>query len=451
MMKKITLIEIILTFLFIVTLLEVTMLPVRAREMLAFPGAEGFGAYSKGGRGGKVLHVTNLDDDGEGSFRWAVEQEGPRTIVFDVSGTIKLKKGLTIKNPFITIAGQTAPGDGICLRDAGLGIAASDVIVRYLRCRLGDKGRNGDAISIGKGENIIVDHCSTSWSTDEVLSASTHKPVLKKVTVQWCFITEALNPRNHGYGSLIRGTEDARYTFHHNLYAHNKGRNPRPGNCHEHNPPDEDPLGLLLDFRNNVIYNFGGVHAGYNNDKDSVTRLNYVGNVLIPGESSAEEWVAYKTCSPNNRGYFADTMMDGTVPNDPWSVINFGKWTPEQIAAYKMTEPHETGPIRTDKPQVALERILATGGANLPKRDAVDTRVVDSVRNRTGSIIKSQEEVGGWPELKSLPAATDTDRDGMPDSWETANGLNPNDPEDRNGIGKGGYTRLEQYLNELCR
>ncbi len=160
----------------------------------AFPGAEGFGAYSQGGRGGKVLQVTNLDDEGEGSLRWAVEQEGRRTIVFEVSGTIQLKDRLTIRNPFVTIAGQTAPGDGICLKGATQGIAAHDVIVRYIRVRLGEGGDGGDAISIGRGEDIILDHCSASWSTDEVLSASTRNPTLNRVTVQWCFITEALNP-----------------------------------------------------------------------------------------------------------------------------------------------------------------------------------------------------------------------------------------------------------------
>lgn len=420
-------------------------------QQIAFPGAEGFGAYSQGGRGGKVLHVTTLADEGPGSLRWAVEQEGPRTIVFDISGTIKLKNRLTIRNPYITIAGQTAPGDGICLRDGMLGITASDVIVRYIRCRLGDQGRGGDAISIGKGEDIIVDHCSASWSTDEVLSASTRNPTLTRVTVQWCFITEALNPKGHGFGSLIRGTGGAKYSFLHNLYAHNRGRNPRPGN-YDSNPHDKDPKGLLLDFRNNILYNWGGGHAGYNNDAKSVTRLNYVGNYLVPGADSEATGNAYSTRSPYNQAFFAGNLYNGKLPDDPWSVVNYHRdWTDDIIDAYKQSQSFETGPIHPEDASTAFKRVMQIGGASLPKRDAVDTRVVNDVQNRTGRIINSQEEVGGWPSLNSTPAPADEDRDGMPDSWETTNGLNPNDPEDRNGIGEGGYTHLEQYLNELCR
>jgi hypothetical protein len=418
---------------------------------LAFPGAEGFGAESVGGRGGKVYHVTTLDDDGPGSLREAVEGVGPRTVVFDVSGTIRLQDHLRIRNPYITIAGQTAPGDGICLRDASLVVETDDVIVRFLRCRLGDVGRDGDAISINSGYYIIVDHCSTSWSSDELLSASTGAPTLSEVTVQWCFITEALNPEGHGYGSLIRGTRGARYTYHHNLYAHNQGRNPRPGN-YDRNPYDEDPEGLLLDFRNNVMYDFAGNHAGYNADTVSVTRLNYVGNVLIPGAATSEQWWAYQIGSPYNHAYFADTMMDGKMPDDPWSVVNFRDWDAMRIASYYRTEPFETGPIATEKPAQALESVLARGGASLPARDAVDLRQVDSVRNRSGNLIVTQEDVGGWPELKSSPAPADGDGDGMPDAWETAKGLNPanadDGPKDPDGDG---YTNLEDYLNGLVQ
>jgi hypothetical protein len=416
----------------------------------AFPGAEGFGAYSKGGRGGQVLRVTTLADNGPGSLRWAVEQEGPRTVVFDVSGTIRLQDSLSIRNPCITIAGQTAPGDGICLSDAGLGIAANDVIVRYIRCRLGDQGRGGDAISIGRGEDIIVDHCSASWSTDEVLSASSKNPSLTRVTVQWCFITEALNPRGHGYGSLIRGTGGAKYSFLHNLYAHNHGRNPRPGN-YDINPHEDDPEGLLLDFRNNVIYNWGGGHAGYNNDLKSVTRLNYVGNYLIPGSDSKRTGIAYSTCSPYNRAFFDGNRYDGELPDDPWKLVKYrDAWTADTIRAYKQSRAFEAGPVREEDAVAAFQRVMRSGGASLPKRDAVDSRVVMDIENGSGRIINSQDEVGGWPELTSSPAPVDSDGDGMPDVWEKANGLNPSDPEDRNAIGGGGYTRLEDYLNELC-
>jgi pectate lyase len=422
---------------------------VDAPAVPAFPGAEGFGAYSQGGRGGKVLHVTTLADKGPGSLRWAVEQEGPRTIVFNVSGIIKLKGGLTIRNPFITIAGQTAPGDGICLRDGGLGIATHDVIVRYLRCRMGDRGRGGDAISIGKGEDIIVDHCSASWSTDEVLSVSTRHPSLTRVTVQWCFITEALNPKGHSFGSLIRGTGGAKYSFLHNLYAHNRGRNPRPGN-YDSNPHDKDPEGLLLDFRNNVIYNWAGGHAGYNNDAKSVTRLNYVGNYLIPGVDSEASGIAYATRSPYNRAFFANNMYNGQLPGDPWNVVKYHRdWTDDIIRTYKQDQPFETGPVHKEDARTAFQHVILIGGANLPKRDAVDIRVVNDIKNLTGRIIKSQEEVGGWPEFKCLPAPLDSDGDGMPDDWEKAQGLDPRNPNDRNKVGADGYTMLEKYLNSI--
>lgn len=439
----------------LIALLLVSGISILNAQQPAFPGAEGFGAYSKGGRGGKVLYVTNLNDEGPGSLRWAVEQEGPRTIVFGVSGTIELTERLDIKNPYITIAGQTAPGDGICLKGETFRIQTHDVIIRYIRVRLGD-GMHGqgslqgkDAIGISEGEDIIVDHCSASWSLDEILSASTRDPDLTRVTVQWCFITEGLNPDNHGFGSLIRGTGGAKYSFLHNLYAHNRGRNPRPGN-YDSNPHDKDPEGLLLDFRNNTIYNWGGGYAGYNADKKSVTRLNYVGNYLIPGADSKPTGIAYSTGSSYNRAYFAGNYYNGKLPDDPWSLVEFDdSWTEKDISAYKQDKPFETGPVKTEDAPTAYEKILKSGGASLPKRDAVDNRIVNDVKNRTGKIIKSQENVGGWPVLNSAPAPADTDRDGMPDEWERENGLDPNNADDRNRAAKDGYTMLEKYINGI--
>lgn len=424
-----------------------------ATGITAFPGAEGFGAYATGGRGGKVYHVTTLDDsDAPGTLRHAVEEaDGPRTVVFDVSGTIHLQEDLSIRDPFITIAGQTAPGDGICLRDAPLKIYADDVIVRFLRVRLGDEGEDGDAISINSGNRIIVDHCSASWSLDEVLSASTKSANLSDVTVQWCFITNALNPKNHGFGSLIRGTGDARYSFHHNFYAHNRGRNPRPGN-YDTNPHDEDPKGLLLDFRNNVIYNFGGNKAGYNSDKKSVTRLNYVGNTVIPGANSSSNYYSYAIGSTYNRAHFSDNLINGILPEDPWSAVDFRDWTPEEIATYKQEQPFDPGAISAEDPGSAAARVLEIGGASLPKRDPVDSLAVHSLRTRTGEFIKSQRDVGGWPELASTPTPVDSDGDGMPDAWESSNGFNPDDSSDGNGDKDGdGYTNVEEYLNGLVK
>jgi len=422
----------------------------QAKRIPAFPGAEGFGAFARGGRGGRVYEVTHLGDSGPGSLRAAVEAEGPRIVVFRVSGNIKLESGLAIRHPYITIAGQSAPGDGVCLRDASLGISADHVVVRFLRCRLGDQGRGGDAIGIGAGHHIIVDHCSAGWSLDEVLSSSTGEPGLSDITVQWCFITEALNPENHGFGSLIRGCHGARYSYHHNLYAHNRGRNPRPGNYDNRNPHEEDPDGLLLDFRNNVIYNWGGSHAGYNADRESVTKLNYVGNYLVPGPNSASRGRAYQEGSPYNQGYFAGNYYDRRLPDDPWSLVRFSNWTASQIAAYKQSKPFETGRIETQSATDAFQSVMLCGGASLPRRDAADRRIVDDVRNRKGRIINSQTEVGGWPELKSLPAPPDRDHDGMPDAWETQHGLNPDDQTDAAADRDAdGYTNVEEYLNRL--
>jgi len=421
-------------------------------SVVAFPGAEGFGAFAQGGRGGRVIRVTTLADGGPGSLREAVDAPGPRIVVFDVSGTIRLTRSLYVEEPFITIAGQTAPGDGICLRDATFGVGTDHVVIRYLRCRLGDEGRGGDAISIGAGRHIILDHCSASWSSDEVLSSSTGEPRLSDLTVQWCFITEALNPENHGYGSLIRGCRGARYSYHHNLYAHNRGRNPRPGNYDDRNPHSEDPNGLLLDFRNNVIYNWGGGHAGYNADKESVTRLNYVGDYLVPGPDSSPGGHAYQEGSTYNRGYFADNYYDRCRPDDPWILVRFDGWSARQIAAYKQTKPFETGPIATQEAPDAFRVVLQSGGASLPRRDAVDQRIVENVCRGTGRIIKSQTEVGGWPDLQSATAPRDSDNDGMPDVWEEHHGLNPGDaadgPQDEDGDG---YTNVEDYLNGLAQ
>jgi pectate lyase len=282
-----------------------------------------------------------------------------------------------------------------------------------------------------------------------VLSASTKKPSLSRVTVQWCFITEGLNPDRHGFGSLIRGTRGAKYSFLHNLYAHNLGRNPRPGN-YDSNPHDKDPEGLLLDFRNNVLYNWGGENAGYNNDSRSVTRLNYVGNYLIPGADSKPTGIAYSTGSPYNRAYFSANYYNEELPDDPWKLVSYRKsWSHEEIRNYKREEPFETGPVITEDALMAFERVLSTGGAILPKRDPVDQRIVNDVQHRTGRIIDSQEDVGGWPELASTPAPPDSDHDGMPDDWEEKNGLNKTDPEDRNHLAPDGYTMLEKYLNGL--
>ncbi len=432
---------------------------------VAFPGAEGHGAFAVGGRGGDVYHVTNLNDSGAGSLRYGLTSAGGpvstgRTIVFDVSGTIALASNLSISKSYITIAGQTAPGDGICLRDRNLAIGANHIIVRYLRCRLGDESlTESDAVSINSGNNIIMDHISASWSVDEVFSCSTSQPTLTNVTVQWSIISEALwhsihGKGTHSYGALIRGCYDAKYTYHHNLFAHNYSRNPRPGNydstVSDGNPYWEDPCGLLFDFRNNVLYNWGSTRPGYDADLDSVCRYNYVGNYAKLGPNSSTGGLYSAGCK-YFRGYYAGNYYNGSYAADDWNwVIWNGTWTAAEKTAYKMSSPFDAGPIQTDTALDARDRVLAHGGASLPVRDSVDTRVVNDVVNGTGAIIDTQSQVDGWPTLNSSSAPQDTDQDGMPDAWEVANGLSHTSAADRNYYTLDAeYTNLEVYLNSL--
>ena len=440
---------------FTLTLIMPLLADASTGEILAFPGAEGFGAYAVGGRGGKVIEVTNLNDSGPGSLRVAVEAQKPRIVVFRVSGTIALRKSLVIKEPYITIAGQTAPGDGICLKNFPLIIAADHVVVRYLRCRPGDNmGKEVDALSITAGKNIIVDHCSASWSVDETLSAST-RGQLGNVTVQWCMITESLNCSAHhkgchGYGSLIRGSWGNGYSFHHNLYAHHRARLPRPGN---YNDLDIDPDGFIFDFRNNVIYNWAGSYAGYNADGssgvDSITKMNFVGNYYKKGPDSKGSF-AFRETTTSSRAYFDGNCMNNSYPRDPWSLVIFKGFSRSQEKAYKQSKPIPVAPIRTDDALTAYERVLADVGATLPVRDAVDARVINHVINGTGRIIDDEDEAGGWPELKTTTPPLDSDHDGMPDEWEKARGLNPNDKADGSkDRDSDSYTNIEEYLNWL--
>jgi pectate lyase len=426
-------------------------------QALAFPGAEGFGAYAVGGRGGDVYTVTRMDDSGPGTLRYGIQTaKGPRTIVFAVSGLIRLSSNLCVDKDSITIAGQSAPGDGICLRDGALEIKGNHVIVRYMRSRLGDEaGKEGDAISVVSGQHIILDHCSASWSVDECFSCSTgDKGMIDSVTVQWSIISEALENSIHGkgphsYGALIRGCYGARYTYHHNLFAHNRSRNPRPGN-YDRNPYLMDQEALQFDFRNNVIYNWKGSRPGYDGDTASVCRYNYVGNYGIPGPDSDGQGYAYSAGCKHFRAYYEGNHFFGEVPADQWSLVTFsGIWTEQEKRIYKQTEPFPTGPMVTESALDAFNHVMKHAGASRV-RDAVDRRVINDVLNRTGSIIDDEDEVGSWPEYKSYGNRLDTDLDGMPDTWEIEKGLNPADPEDRNGdLDSDGYTNLEEYLHEV--
>lgn len=428
-------------------------------QQLAFPGAEGYGKYTKGGRGGAVYEVTNLNDSGEGSLRAAVEAEGPRTVVFRVSGTIELESDLSIEHPFITIAGQTAPGDGIAIKDYPLSVDADEVIIRYLRLRQGDNSGGTDAFGGRYNENIIIDHVSASWGTDEVLSFYHNS----HVTIQYSIISEAIGDgEGHKFGAIWG---DNYSTYHHNLIAHNKSRNPRFASGSGY-----------TDFRNNVIYNwgynsvYGGEQQQQGNAEFDFTTINMVANYYKPGPAT-ERRVRGRIAAPSSRGtgdegrwYVADNYVVG----DSAVTANNGLGV-DGNDFVKLDEPWPAMAIDQQTAEAAYQSVLEQAGATLPNRDAVDRRIIDEVRNgyatyegetyrqdhslvdasKKSGIIDSQEDVGGWPKLESTPPPTDTDHDGMPDQWERQHTLNPNDPSDRNDITSDGYTMLEKYLNSL--
>ena len=413
-----------------------------AAPLPAFPGAEGSGAITPGGRGGDVYHVTNLFDSGPGSLRFGVQNAaGPRTIVFDLSGTIYLQSKLAINKPFLTLAGQTAPGDGITV--AGWTTAVTDthdVIVRYMRFRPGDvncPNYQDDGFTVDRSTNVIIDHVSASWSVDETLSVTESN----NVTVQWSFITESMKNSchikgAHGYGSLIRYGNGV-ITYHHNLYAHHDSRNPRLG----------DNIGL--DFVNNIIYDWGS-EAGYSGDNTEGTpRLNYVGNYLVAGAStpSSKRSRAFNGGGTATQIYQSNNSIDSNFngahdgQDTQWSMF-IGLYTKQQPGRFSFPQ------VATDDAPTAYERVLSLAGHSLV-RDAVDTRVVSEVRNEGGHHINSENEVGGWPALNSLTPPVDTDQDGIPDAWENDHGLNALDPADGSAITASGYSNLENYLNNI--
>jgi autotransporter-associated beta strand protein len=403
-------------------------------QTLSFPGAEGAGRFTSGGRGGSVYIVTNLNDSGAGSLRDGLSASGARTIVFEVSGTINLQSPLYTPQYNVTVAGETAPGDGICLAGQPWLIGANNVIARHIRSRTGNNAGGGDAITIGRSDkgttNVILDHVSASWSTDENLSAEG-----KNITVQWSVISEGL--LSHSMGSLIRGSNGAEISYHHNLFAHNNSRNPRPGN---YLTAAEDPTGLRFDFRNNVVYNWGGAAAGANFDTDGVSKYNFVNNYYNRGPDSGTP-AFEQTLDDHCQAYFAGNYMNGSLPADQWSLV-----TGQTGGSYRLTSPLATAPVTTQSAPDAYSAVLAGAGASI-SRDTVDARIVQEVRSGAGGIIDDEADRGGWKALASLPAPADTDRDGMPDYWETANGLNPNNASDRNLTNAAGYTRLEEYLH----
>ncbi len=408
--------------------------------ILAFPGAEGFGALTRGGRGGSVLLVTTLADyvpkkeaSIGGSLRAALDTKGPRTIVFRVSGNIDLKAPLDVRRPYVTIAGQSAPGGGVCLRGYGLRILTDEVIVRHLRIRPGAaEDVAQDALWIANASNVIVDHCSVSWATDETLSVTRN---CRNVTVQWCLIAESLHRPNperadHGHGSII-GAYDGGITFHHNIYAHHRTRNPRAAGY-------EGKPGPILEFRHNTIHNWGD-RAGYTGAHR--VRINYVGNYLQPGPATKDADYAFTAGGEPTRIFASGNVLVGNVK----ASRDNGRMVRTKWRATHAKKPFPVPEAPAAKAKQAHTRALEGCGAS--PRDAVDARVIETVRRRTGSHIDTPADVGGWPQLAVGNPPADKDADAMPDTWERSHGLDPTKPNEAQDADADGYTDLEEYLN----
>lgn len=471
--------------LLLTAIMTMILLPVMAQQREktpAFPGAEGYGRYVTGGRGGKVYHVTNLNDSGVGSFRWACSQSGARTVVFDVSGTIHLKSQLKLTNGSITIAGQTAPGDGICVADWDFVISAPNVIIRYMRFRPGDtSGGEPDGLGGFDGKNIIVDHCSVSWSVDECCSVYGNE----HMTVQWCLIAQSLRMSTHakeahGYGGNWGGKGA---TYHHNLLAHHDSRVPRLGNRPMYAGRD------TTDFRNNVYYNWGGNGCyGGEGMKANIVNCYYkpgpgtdvraAGNSSIkyriagigvstdPSNAMYNIWGKYYVngnVNPDNNGVTLNNWSRGV-----WQQITKNKPSDEAQDTIRLKEPLPFMHVTTHTAEQAFEQVLKYAGASL-HRDEVDELMVSDTRNRKATYrgtdssdipgiidtpynnkpANAPDNWNPWPTLNSTAAPQDTDGDGMPNDWEVANGLNPNDAADGNIVNDEGYTNLELYMNGL--
>ena len=454
--------------------------PLLPSGIPAFPGAWGGGMFSTGGRGGQVIEVSNLNDSGPGSLRAAIDAAGARIVIFRVGGVIPLKSDLNIDNPDITIAGQTAPGDGICIVDYTLNINTRNVIIRHCRVRLTVnrtvKGHYQawqfqDCIGGNPEGDIVIDHCTTSWGTDESLSlyrfmetrpdlpktanGGMHrikKPV-RNLTVQWCLISESLRPATHG---ATWGGRDA--TFHHNLFASNGGRNSSIGMSGE------------FDYRNNVIFNWA--HRTIDGG-DETSLVNLINNYLKPGPATSEKthsmiarleerdmyspgrrWGAgdwYPTAGKRpGKWYIAGNVVEGhgDVTMDNWKGVHGN----EELA--RVNAPFEGWPVRQETAHEAYISVLEKSGATLPRRDAIDRRVVESVRTgkttTTSGILHDPSEVGGLIEYAYVEneVLSDSDHDGMPDTWEEQYGFNKELIDDgRTDKDNDGYTNVEEYLN----
>lgn len=448
----------------------------------AFPGAEGGGMYSFGGREGKVLVVSNLNDRGPGSFRWACEQGGARIIVFNVAGIINLKSPVSIRAPYVTIAGQTAPGDGVCIAGESVWIDTHDVVIRHMRFRRAatEIGRRDDALGGNWIGNIIIDHISGSWGLDETISGYRHmyetedgerlKLPTVNITIQNTISAETLDTYNHSFGSTIGGLNTL---FARNLWASNISRNPS--------------IGMYGDFNlvNNVLFNWWNrsIDGG-----DHKSLYNIINNYLKPGPVTPKDKpIAYRFLKPESKrgsdvpiygkGYVNGNIAEGfpEVSRDNWKGGVQGI-DDEYVDDFKVNKPLEMPHATVMPAKDAYEFVLANVGATLPKRDAVDQRIIEQVR--TGKIQYEEEgvitgvgseykkrrlsedsykqgiithisQVGGYPEYKGAPYQ-DTDGDGMPDAWEKKYRLDPNNPADANSDLNGdGYTNIEKYINGI--
>jgi pectate lyase len=446
--------------------------PANDDAPIAFPGAEGFGKYATGGRGGKVMIVTNLNDDGEGSLRKALSagSKTPVIIVFAISGTIHLQSPLGIYSN-TTVAGQSAPGDGICLADHPVVLKGDNVIVRYIRFRMGDRyqdkgkvdGAGGDDAFGGiRRKNIIIDHCTMSWSTDEAFSIYAGD----STTLQWNLISEPLNYsyhfetgdkdfEHHGFGGIWGGVHAS---FHHNLFAHCNNRTPR-FNGIRHTPEEN------CDYRNNVIYNWGGnnVYAGEGGTYNIVNNYYKPGPDTRPGVKSRVANPYKGKDYPMGKWYIDGNYMDGNtdVTLHNWEGVVINEGTAADLKAARLDKPFTAINIRTQAAYDAYLAVLQSAGASY-KRDTLDTRIINDVKNGTGRFIDVQggfphgtpygKTASAWPFLDSLPAPADTDKDGIPDEWETKNGLNPNDAADASQVKQHAYySNIELYLNALLK
>jgi hypothetical protein len=437
-------------------------------QSIAFPGAEGFGKYTTGGRGGDVMIVSNLDDNGPGSFRAAVEAKRPRIVVFAVSGTIHLASRVNIASN-VTIAGHTAPGDGICIADHPVVLNGDNIIVRYLRFRMGDRYQNGGMVDGAGGDdafggirrkNIIVDHCSISWSTDECFTVYAGD----STTLQWNLVSEPLNYswhfetgdkdfEHHGFGGIWGGMHTS---AHHNLFAHCTNRTPRFNGARNKTPE-------FVDFRNNVVYNWGinNTYAGEGGN------YNVINNYYKYGPSTSKNsrfrfLNPYKGKElPFGKFYVDGNCIDGSaeVTTNNARGVSMNDGTEDDKKAALIAQPFAAEPIITQKADKAYDLVLASVGASF-RRDTLDQRIIQNVKDRTGRIIDVQggyphatpyeQTVNAWPYLRSDRPKPDTDKDGMPDEWEKKQGLNPQDAKDASQTSHHSfYTNIEMYINSL--